>query len=106
MHRDIRENLAVNLDLGLVQAIDQAAVGQTVQAGRRVDTRDPELPELPLALAPIAIRVLAGLDNRLLGRLVKFAARAVIALRLGEDLLVTRLCGHTAFYSCHVSISS
>jgi hypothetical protein len=40
-----------------------------------------------LALAPIAIGVLPGLDDRLLGDPVDLAARAVVALRFAQDFL-------------------
>ncbi len=59
-----------------------------MQTSCGIDTGDPQRAELTLALPAIAIRVLAGLDDRLLGSLVKLAARAVIALRFLEDFLV------------------
>jgi hypothetical protein len=77
-----------------------------VQACRCVDTRDPQGAELPLALAPVAVLVLAGLDDRLLGGLEKFAASAVVALGFREDFLMACFGGNATLYSCHVSISS
>ena len=64
---DIRQHLAVDLDPGLLQPIDQPAVGQAVLAGGRVDTGDPQGAELALLLAAVAVGILAGLDDRLLG---------------------------------------
>jgi len=66
---NVRQHFAINLDLGFVQAVYQAAVGQTVQTSRRVDTRDPQRTKLALALATITVGVLTGFDDRLLGGL-------------------------------------
>ena len=46
MDRDISQNLAVDLNLGTTQAIDQAAVRQAMQASGRIDTRDPQSAKL------------------------------------------------------------
>ena len=67
MYCDIGQHLAVDLHLGTVHSIDQAAVGQTVQTRCRIDPRNPERSELALALATVPIRVLACLDDSLLG---------------------------------------
>src|SRR6266436_1325919 len=90
VHRDVREHLAVDFDAGLVQAVDDAAVGEPVQARRGVDARDPQCAELTLVLPPVAVRVLACLDDGLLGRAIDLAPGVVVALRLGENLLVIR----------------
>ena len=47
---DVGKDLAVYLDVRLVQAIDQAAVGQTVQARGSIDARNPQSAELAFAL--------------------------------------------------------
>ena len=67
MNRDIGEDLAVDLDIGLLQASDEAAVGHAIDAGRSVDTRDPQGTELTLADTTVTVSVLAGLDDSLLG---------------------------------------
>jgi hypothetical protein len=106
MHSNIGENLAVNLDLSLVQAIDQAAVRQAVQTCGRIDTRDPQLTELTFALAAVTVRVLASLNNSLLGCLEQFGTRTIVALRFAEDFLMACFGGYATFNSCHFSISS
>src|SRR5690606_392024 len=62
--------------------------------------------ELTLALAAVAIGILAGLDDRLLGDPVDLAAGTGVALRLVHYLLVSGVRLHTTFYSCHGSILS
>jgi hypothetical protein len=68
--------------------------------------RDPQLPELAFALTAITVRILASLDNSLLGCLEQFGTRAIVALRFTEDFLMACFGGYTTFYSCHFSISS
>ena len=48
VHGEVGEDLAVDLDAGLVQPVDHAAVGQAVHAGRGVDARDPQRAEVAL----------------------------------------------------------
>src|SRR6266513_1677314 len=103
VHGDVREHLAVDFDTGLVQAVDDAAVGESVQARRGVDARDPQCAELTLVLPPVAVRVLACLDDGLLGRAIDLAPRVVVALRLAENFLVTTSGRHATLHSCHGS---
>src|ERR1700722_5912837 len=102
VHREIGQHLAIDREAGLVQAVDQRAVAHPAKAGRRIDARDPERAELALLLAPAAIGVLTGLDDRLLRRAEHLAPGIEVALRLLENLLVTPPGDHTAFDSCHV----
>ena len=60
-----------------------------MQARRRIDARDPQRAELALLRATVAVGVLAGLDDRLLGGAEDLAPGVVVALRLGENFLVT-----------------
>src|SRR5205085_6409217 len=55
--RELRENLPVELDVRRLQAGDQLVVREPVRARARVDPNDPEPPERPLAVLPVAIRV-------------------------------------------------
>jgi hypothetical protein len=55
-----------------------------------IDTDNPELPELALALAPVTIRVLTSFDNCLLGNPESSTACAVITFREFQDLFATR----------------
>src|SRR5256884_1388486 len=103
VHRDVREHLAVDLDSGLAQAVDDAAVGEPVQARRGVDARDPQGAELTLVLPPVAVGVLPCLDDGLLGRAIDLAPGVVVALRLAENFLVTPAGRHATLHSCHGS---
>ena len=81
------QDLAIDGDARLVEPVDETTVREAVLAGRSVDSGDPERPELALALPAVPVCVLAGLDDRLPGDAIAAAARAVVALRLLEDLL-------------------
>src|SRR5580658_3415712 len=72
-----------------------------MRACRRVDALNPQRAELALFLAPVAVGVLAGLDDRLLGSAKYLAPRVVIPLGLAKDLLVSSTRGDTTFDSCH-----
>ena len=64
---------------------------------------DPQRAELALVLPPVAVGVLAGLDDRLLGGAIDLAPGVVIALGLAKNLLVTAPGRHATLDSCHVS---
>src|SRR6185437_10964261 len=101
VYSDIRKHLTVDLDSGLQQAVDDAAVAQAVNASGRIDTGDPQSAELTLFRAPIAVSVLAGLDDRLLRCAINLAPGVVVALRLAKNFLMTAPSRHTTFDSCH-----
>src|SRR5215472_2660926 len=101
VHRDVGEHLAVDLDAGLVQSVDDAAVGKAVDTRRRVDARDPQRAELTLVLPPVAVGVLPRLDDGLLRRAIDLAPGVVVALRLAKNFLVTAAGRHATLYSCH-----
>src|SRR5262249_19150246 len=102
VHGEIGEHLAIDFEAGLHQAVDQSAVGQAIDARGRVDARNPERAELALLRAPVAIRILAGLDDGLLGCAIDLAPGVVIALRLGQNFLVTAPRLDATLHSCHV----
>src|SRR5262249_35114151 len=87
VHSQVGQHLAIDLNLSLQQAIDQPAVGQSVQTRCGVDTRDPERAELALLLAAIPVCVLTSLDDCLLGGAIDLAAGVVVALRLAKNFL-------------------
>src|ERR1700742_4916655 len=65
VHREIGENLAVDSQSRLVYSIDHGRITEPAQTRGRVDARDPQRAELAFLLAPAAISVLAGFDDRL-----------------------------------------
>src|SRR6478672_11493519 len=62
------QHFAVDLDLGLLQPVDEAAVGEAVVAHRGVDALDPQAPEVALLVPTVAIGVLQRLLQPLLRR--------------------------------------
>src|ERR1700722_14757940 len=101
VYGDVGEHLAVDLDPGLVQAVDDATVGKSVRPCRRIDARDPQRAEFALVRPPVAVGVLARLDDGLLGRPIDLAPGVVVALGLGKNFLVTTSGRHATLDSCH-----
>src|SRR5690606_4014725 len=88
-NRDVCQNLAVKLNVGLLQSVHETAVGHAVLAGTRVDAGNPQATEHPLLVAAVTVGVLARLDDSLLGNTEHLAARVVVALCLLQHLGVT-----------------
>ena len=106
MHGDIGKHLAVELDPGLLQPVDQPAIGEAILARRGVDALDPQRAEGALLHLAVAIGVLAGLLDRLLGDADGILAAAVIALGLLDHLAVAGMGGNAAFHTGHVGAPS
>src|SRR4029078_13500705 len=64
-HGEIGQNLAVDLNTGLVEPVDKSGIGQPSFAGRGINPLDPQRAESPLLTAAVAILILAGLFDRL-----------------------------------------
>ena len=73
-NRKCGQLLTVQIDPGLFQARDKAAVVHVVFAHERIDARDPQCAEVTLLLLAIAIGVGQPLFERIAGLPVKFAA--------------------------------
>src|SRR5947209_4559511 len=86
-HGEIREHLAVDGDTGGLQATDEPVVRHVVFAGGGIDARDPERPELPLAIFPVPRCVLHRLHAGFDCRTIPAGARSLVALRRVQDLL-------------------
>src|SRR5262245_20921225 len=99
--RQLRQDLAVDLDARSLESRDQPAVREPVQAGRRVDAGDPEHAELALALLAVAIRVLPAFFDRFAGRLQQLAAAREIAFGLAQNAALALPGGDPAFHSRH-----
>src|SRR5580704_14186171 len=61
VHGDVGQDLAVELHVRELEAMDELRVGEAVLARGRVDARDPQAAEVALAVAAIAVAVLVGL---------------------------------------------
>src|SRR5262249_776877 len=101
VHGDIGELLAVDLDTGLLQPIDQPPIGEAVLARRRIDALDPQRAESALPHLAVAIGVLPGLLDGLASDADGVLAAAVIALGLLDHLAVPGMAGNAAVYTGH-----
>src|SRR3954451_2913946 len=105
-HGYVGQHLAVEFDAGQLQAVHELAVAQALLAGGGVDARDPEAAEVALLVAPVAVGVLVGLEQGLLGELVARVSLAPVALgpvQRGAPLLA-RVYG--TFDAAHLCSSS
>src|SRR5262249_25414627 len=100
--REVRQDLPVNLDVCLLQALDEPAVGPALTPDGRVDADDPQAAELALALLAVARRVGERVEEGLLRRLDQPRARALPALGVLEESLVAGVRGDAALDSRHV----
>src|SRR3990170_7150156 len=100
-HGDVGKHLAVERDPGLSQPIDQPPIGEAVGAGGRIDALDPQRAEGALLHLAVAISILAGFVDRLLGDADSVLAAAVIALGLLQHLAVAGMAGNAAFHTGH-----
>src|SRR5690348_12125736 len=105
MHRDVGQDLAVEVDARELQRVDELAVGQSLGANRGVDALDPQGAEAPLLHLAVAIGVLPGLFDGLAGDADRVLAAAVIALRRFQDPLMLGAGGYTPFDACHVRLA-
>ena len=91
----------IQLDLGLAQALHEAAVGEAVLTGGRVDPDDPQLAHLALALLAVAGSVGERVEERFARRLDQPGLRALAALGRVQEALVALVRGDAALDSCH-----
>src|SRR5690606_38495258 len=104
--REIRENLAVDVDPGALHAVDELRVGQAMLAHAGIDALNPQAAEAALAVAAVAIGVLQPLLDALDGDAEVVLGAAAIAGRHLHDLLVPGVSRDAALHTCHGSPSS
>jgi hypothetical protein len=71
-----------------LEAEYELAVGGAIQPGRGVDARDPQLPELALALAAVAVLVIQRVEQALAGLFPEPMATATLALHHSHDFVM------------------
>jgi len=76
----VGQDLAVKLDVEPLQTVDETAVAQPVLLRGSLYPDDPEAPEIPFFVAPVAIGIEKGLLYGFLGRPIVVALRSPIAL--------------------------
>src|SRR5450759_63308 len=79
--RHVGEHLAVQVDLGLLEAVHEHGVRQAVEARAGVDAGDPQLADLALLGLAVAVGVLQRVLHLLLGGLERAALGTVITMR-------------------------
>src|SRR4029077_11132704 len=106
-HGQIGEDLAVELDLRLLQPGDHLVVREPVLPRAGVDAHDPEPAERALLRLPVAV----GVDERVLDLLLRIPVARVlhhpVALRLLGDLAALLTCVDGSFdarHQCNPSI--
>src|SRR6266540_3045083 len=85
-HGEVREDLAVELDVRLAAPGHELVVRQALLPRRCIDTDDPEPPEDALLLLAVTVGVDVCMEDRLLGLAVGDVRLPDIALRLLERL--------------------
>src|SRR3954451_10874207 len=100
-HREVGKHLAVEVDVGRLQAGDESRVRDAVLATRRVDAHDPQATELAFARPAVAVRVLERVHHLLVRLAEVTSARARVALRLFEDRPAVLLAADGTLHPCH-----
>jgi hypothetical protein len=85
---EVSEHLAVDLDPGLLESMDELRIAQPMLPGRCVDAHDPKAPKLTLALSPIVEGAHRSVEQSLTGFTWALRAKTPEALGQFEDLLV------------------
>src|SRR6478609_4278702 len=97
----VGEDLAVHLDAGQVQALDEAVVGHALRTSRSVDALDPQLAEVALVLAPVVVAVDQRVGDLLLRLAVEARALAPVTAGALEDDPALLLGVHCPLDACH-----
>eukprot|EP00439_Symbiodinium_sp_Y106_P088484 s1_g1020.t1 len=96
---EVCQNFPVNLDASAPETVDKSAIGEPMLAARGVDPLDPERAEVPLLGLAVAVSVLTGFFDSLVGNAEGIFAAAVIPLCLLDHLTVTGMGGDASFYT-------
>ena len=67
MHGQIGQHFTVHFNTGFSQPVDKLTIGQPMRAGSGIDALNPQGAEITLAGAAVAIGILTGFRNSLLG---------------------------------------
>jgi hypothetical protein len=100
----IGENLAIQLNLGLEQPIDENAVAQAALAHCGIDANDPQLAELPFPIAAIPKGIDSGAEESFFGSSQQATTPADKSLHLVKETLLSLISGGT-FYGTHRYLS-
>src|SRR5262245_5684440 len=101
---EVREDLAIHLHARETQALDKAVVRHAVRASAGIDSRDPQLAEIALAVTAVTIRVLHRVQHLLLRLAVQAGALATVAAGPFQDGPALLLGVYCPLDACHVSL--
>ena len=99
MYGEIRQNLSVHTDAGLLQSENKLVVVQAVRPRGRTDAYNPQPAEVAFLDAPVTIGVAQCFFDRLFCKFVQLALVEVIALRKAEQLLTAIMPFSSTFNS-------
>src|SRR5208282_2290833 len=98
---NVCQDLAIQLDAGLLQSTDELRVASAVQLGGCRDAHDPQGAELALLLAATGVgKLKAALDSFLSG-LIELGFGKEVTARAIENLFAAVVALGTAFYAGH-----
>lgn len=100
-NRQIGKHLAVQVDVGGLQAFHKAGIGQTALTHGSGNTSDPETAELALASLAVTVFILPSLVNGVLGVAEEFAAETAETLGTQEDALTALTRGRSISGTWH-----
>src|SRR5712692_4238025 len=101
LHGEVGQNFAVDFHAARLQAVHELAVGKAAQTRRGADALNPQLAELPLAVAAVAIGEPFGAPHGFLGGLEEFALGKEKPFRAPEVFFPARAAFGAALDSGH-----
>src|ERR1700761_3032655 len=104
-HGQLGQHAPVHFDLGRLQALDEAVVGDAVGPGGRVDALDPQPPEGALAVLAVAVGVGHRVELLLLGLAVQPGPLAPVAAGPLKDGAALLLGVGRPLDACHVFVT-
>lgn len=97
----ICKNLAVQFDIGSLQAFHEAGVSKTAVANSSGNTSNPQTTELSLTTLAVTVFILPSLVNSVLCVAEEFAAETAETLSTQENALTTLARGRSVSSTWH-----
>ena len=98
---DVGEDLAVEADVGGLEALDEAAVGEPGGAHGGAETGDPQGAEIALAGLPVAVGPIFALHLGVLRVAEEFGTASAVSLGRGDDPFAAGAAGGSIGCSWH-----
>lgn len=97
----ISQDFPVDLNASDAKAVDKSSVCHAFKAGGCIDPLDPQRAELALAYLAVAVSILPGLLNGLIGNPEGVFPAAIIAFGFLDNFTVAGVRCDAPFYACH-----